>query len=112
MRAFACWQSTSGNEAAADAAVAGADVVYLTTPEGGANPLDDEQAVVRNVISAAARAGVKHIVLHTALRANRGNTGARILDNKTPLEAARRSGPDAKTHRGTHPSSGRGLARR
>ncbi len=49
------------NEAAADAAVAGADVVYLTTPEGGANPLDDEQAVVRNVISAAARAGVKHI---------------------------------------------------
>jgi uncharacterized protein YbjT (DUF2867 family) len=78
------------NEAAADAAVAGVDVVYLTTPEGGANPLEDEQAVVRNVISAAARAGVKHIVMHTALRANRGNTGARILDNKTPLEAALR----------------------
>jgi len=78
------------NEAAADAALAGADVVYLTTPEGGMNPLEDEQTVVRNVIKSAARAGVKHIVMHTALRANRGNTGARILDNKTPLEAALR----------------------
>ena len=78
------------NEAAADAALAGADVVYLTTPEGGANPLEDEQAVARNVIGGAARAGVKHIVMHTAVRANRGNTGARILDNKTPLEAALR----------------------
>ena len=41
------------NGAAADAAVAGADVVYLTAPEGGANPLEDEHAVVLNVISAA-----------------------------------------------------------
>jgi uncharacterized protein YbjT (DUF2867 family) len=78
------------NEAAADAALAGADVVYVTTPEGGVNPLEDEQAVVRNVIKSAARAGVTHIVMHTALRANRGTTGARILDNKTPLEAALR----------------------
>jgi uncharacterized protein YbjT (DUF2867 family) len=78
------------NEAAADAALAGIDVVYLTTPEGGADPLGDEQLVVRNVIAAAARAGVKHLVMHTALRANRGNTGARILDNKTSLEAALR----------------------
>ena len=77
-------------EAAVDAAIAGVDVVYLTTPEGGSNPLGDEHAVVLNVINAAARAGVKHIVMHTALRANRGNTGARILDNKTPLEAALR----------------------
>jgi uncharacterized protein YbjT (DUF2867 family) len=76
--------------AAADAAIAGVDVVYLTTPEGGSDPLRDEHAVVLNVISAAARAGVKHIVMHTALRANRGNTGARILDNKAPLEAALR----------------------
>lgn len=78
------------DEAAAGAALAGIDVVYLTTPEGGADPLGDEQVVVRNVIAAAARAGVKHIVMHTALRANRGNTGARILDNKTSLEAALR----------------------
>lgn len=77
-------------EVGADAAMAGVDVVYLTTPEGGTNPLADEQAVVLNVIRAASRAGVKHIVMHTALRANRGNTGARILDNKTPLEAALR----------------------
>ncbi len=78
------------NEAAVDATLAGIDVVYLTTPEGGADPLGDEQVIVRNVIAAAARAGVKHIVMHTALRANRGNTGARILDNKTSLEAALR----------------------
>jgi uncharacterized protein YbjT (DUF2867 family) len=78
------------NETAASAAVAGVDAIYLTTPEGGANPLGDEQAVVRNVINAAARTGVQHIIMHTALRANRGNTGARILDNKTPLEAALR----------------------
>lgn len=78
------------SETAAGAAVAGVDAIYLTTPEGGANPLGDEQAIVHNVINAAARTGVKHIVMHTALRANRGNTGARILDNKTPLEAALR----------------------
>jgi uncharacterized protein YbjT (DUF2867 family) len=77
-------------EGAADAALAGIDVVYLTTPEGGADPLGTEQLVVRNVIAAAARAGIKHIVMHTALRANRGNTGARILDNKTSLEVALR----------------------
>ncbi|HYV96467.1 MAG TPA: NAD(P)H-binding protein, partial [Gemmatimonadaceae bacterium] len=78
------------DETAAAAAIAVVDAIYLTTPEGGANPLGDEQTVVRNVISAAARAGVKHIVMHTALRANRGNTGARILDNKTPLETTLR----------------------
>ena len=78
------------NDAAADAALTGIEVVYLTPPEGGADPLGDEQAVVRNVIAAAARAGVKHVVMHTALRANRGNTGARILDNKTSLEVALR----------------------
>ena len=78
------------NEAAAEGALSGVDTVYLTPPEGGADPLRDEQAVVRSVIKAAARRGVKHIVMHTALRADRGNTGARILDNKTPLETALR----------------------
>jgi len=78
------------SETVADAALAGIEVVYLTPPEGGVDPLGDEQAVVRNVITAAARAGAKHIVMHTAVRADRGNTGARILDNKTSLEAALR----------------------
>jgi uncharacterized protein YbjT (DUF2867 family) len=78
------------NATAAEAALSGADVVYLTPPVAGADPLNDEQAVVRNVITAAVRTGVRHIVMHTALRADRGNTGARILDNKTPLEAALR----------------------
>src|SRR3954451_24308102 len=55
------------NEAAANAALAGIDVVYLTPPEGGAYPLGDEVTVVRNVIGPAARAGAKHIVMHTAL---------------------------------------------
>ena len=77
--------------AAAEAALSGADVVYLTPPEGGADPLNDERAVVRNVITAAARTGVRHLVMHTAVRADRGDTGARILDNKSPLEAALRA---------------------
>ena len=78
------------NTADAERALAGVDALYLTPPEGGANPLDDEQTVVRSVINAAVRAGVQHIVMHTALRGNRGDTGARILDNKAPLEAALR----------------------
>jgi uncharacterized protein YbjT (DUF2867 family) len=78
------------NAAAAERALAGIDAVYLTPPMAGSNPLGDEQAVVRSVISAATRTGVKHLVMHTALHADRGHTGARILDNKTPLEAALR----------------------
>jgi uncharacterized protein YbjT (DUF2867 family) len=76
--------------AAAERALAGVDAVYLTPPMGGLDPLGDERAVVRSVISAATRTGVRHVVMHTALRADRGNTGARILDNKAPLEAALR----------------------
>jgi NAD(P)H dehydrogenase (quinone) len=75
------------NQASAERALAGVDAVYLTPPVAGSNPLGDEQAVVRSVISAATRTGVRHLVMHTALHADRGNTGARILDNKTPLEA-------------------------
>jgi uncharacterized protein YbjT (DUF2867 family) len=78
------------NAEAAERALAGVDAVYLTPPMGGSDPLGDERAVVRTVIGAAARTGVKHVVMHTALHADRGNTGARILDNKTPLEAALR----------------------
>jgi uncharacterized protein YbjT (DUF2867 family) len=78
------------NRAAAERALAGVDAVYLTPPLAGSDPLGDERAVVRSVISAATRTGVKHLVMHTALHSDRGNTGARILDHKTPLEAALR----------------------
>ena len=76
---------------ASAAALMGVDAVYLTPPMAGAEPLKDEQTVARNVIAAAGPAGVTHIVMHTAVHADRGNTGARILDNKTPLEAALRA---------------------
>ena len=78
------------DQAAADRALAGVDAVYLTPPMAGEDPLKDEQAVVGSVIAASARTGVRHIVMHTALHADRGNPGARILDNTTPLEAALR----------------------
>jgi uncharacterized protein YbjT (DUF2867 family) len=78
------------NRVAAERALAGVDAVYLTPPLAGSDPLGDEQAVVRSVIDAATRTAVKHVVMHTALHADRGNTGARILDNKTSLEAALR----------------------
>ncbi|MCG6987535.1 MAG: NAD(P)H-binding protein [Gemmatimonadetes bacterium] len=71
---------------AARKALAGVDGVYLTPPEGGATPLEDERAVGLNVIEAAKEAGVGHVVMHTALQADRGDTGARILNNKTVLE--------------------------
>ena len=76
------------NPMAAAGTLVGVDAVYLTPPMSGDEPLRDEQVVARNVIGAAAAAGVKHLVMHTALHADRGNTGARILDNKTPLETA------------------------
>ena len=79
------------DEAATARALSDVDAIYLTPPMSGESPLVDEQAAVRSVIAAASRAGVKHIVMHTALHADRGNTGARILDNKTTLETALRS---------------------
>lgn len=72
--------------AAAARALAGVDSVYLTPPEGGEDPLGLERAVTTSVIDAARRAGVRHVVMHTAVHANRGSTGARILDNKHPIE--------------------------
>lgn len=70
------------------AALDGVEGVYLTPIEGGEDPLALETAVSMNVIDAAAHNGVEHIVAHTALRANRGDTGARVLDNKTAIETA------------------------
>jgi len=69
-------------------ALEGVSGVYLTPIEAGADPLALETRVATNVIDAAARDGVEHVVMHTALHADRGNTGAMVLDNKTALEEA------------------------
>ncbi len=70
------------------AALEGTTGVYLTPPESGDDPLALETAVTRNVIDAATKHAVDHLVVHTALRANRGDTGSRVLDNKTGVEDA------------------------
>ena len=70
------------------AALEGASAVYLTPPEGGDDPTGLELAVSNNVIEAAIKHGVDHVIMHTAVRADRGDTGARVLDNKTPIEIA------------------------
>lgn len=69
-------------------ALDGAHAVYVNLPEGGDDPLGLETAVGRNLIDAAAKAKVHNVVMHTALHADRGDTGARVLDNKTALEHA------------------------
>jgi len=69
-------------------ALEGAAGVYLTPPEAGGDPLSVEVRVSHNVINAAAKHSVEHLVMHTALRADRGDTGARVLDNKTDIEQA------------------------
>jgi uncharacterized protein YbjT (DUF2867 family) len=73
---------------AATRALEGASAVYLTPPMSGADPLGLERGVSGNVIAAASDEGVEHVVMHTALHADRGTTGARILDDKQPLEEA------------------------
>lgn len=73
---------------AAGRALEGADAVYLTPAMQGEDPLGLERNVTANAIDAARVAGVGHLILHTAVHANRGTTGSRILDNKHPIEAA------------------------
>ncbi len=70
------------------AALKGATRVYLTPPEAGDDPLALESKVSHNVIDAAAKHGVEHLVMHTAVNADRGDTGAQLLDNKTSIEQA------------------------
>jgi len=70
------------------AALEGMTAVYLTPPESGDDPLAVETAVSYNVIDAAAKNRVEHLVMHTALRADRGDTGSSVLDNKTGIEQA------------------------
>lgn len=69
-------------------AVAGSDAVYLTPPEGGADPLGLERTVSLNVINAAAKQNIGHLVMHSAVHGDRGDTGARVLDNKSAIERA------------------------
>lgn len=73
---------------AAVAALDGVSAVYLTPPEGGDDPAGLELAVCGNVIEAAIKHRLEHVVVHTAVRADRGDTGARVLDNKTQVENA------------------------
>lgn len=70
------------------AALAGSNGVYLTPCLSGDKPLQNETLVTTNVINAAAKQGIDHVIMHTALHADRGDTGAAILDNKTPIERA------------------------
>ena len=67
-------------------ALEGADGVYLTPMEGGDDLYATERTVAANVLDAVLKHDVAHIVMHTAVGADRGDTGARILDNKTPIE--------------------------
>lgn len=73
---------------AAVEALEGASAVYLTPPEAGDDPTGLELTICTNVIDAATKHTVEHVVMHTAVRADRGDTGARVLDNKTPIEHA------------------------
>jgi uncharacterized protein YbjT (DUF2867 family) len=70
----------------AERVLKGARSLYLTPPEKGEEPFTAERRVAENVINAAKREGIAHIVLHTALQADRGDTGVKILDNKTEIE--------------------------
>jgi uncharacterized protein YbjT (DUF2867 family) len=79
-------QADLTDAAAADKALEGVDSLYLTLPEAGEDPLGLEGAVATNVLRSATNAGVGHLVAHTAVHADRGDTGARILDNKHPIE--------------------------
>lgn len=73
---------------AAVTALDGVHTVYLTPPLGGDDPTHVERTVCGNVIDAAVKHGVDHVVMHSAVHADRGDTGAAILDNKTPIERA------------------------
>lgn len=66
--------------------VEGARAVYLTPPLNAQDALEDQRRVALNVIRAAQKAGVRHLVMHTALKAKEGGTGARVIDEKKTLE--------------------------
>lgn len=76
------------NRREAEQALEGSQVVYLTLPEEGEDPLALESAVGLNAVEAARRAGIEHMLLHTALHSDRGDTGVAIIDNERPIEEA------------------------
>jgi NAD(P)H dehydrogenase (quinone) len=76
------------DRSAAVRALEGVDGVYLTPPLAGEAPVEQETAVTTSVIDAARELGIDHVVMHSAVHADRGSTGARILDNKHPIEEA------------------------
>ena len=71
-------------------ALASVDALYLTPPEAGEDPLELEREVVTTVIDAARDHGIEHVVMHSAVHADRGDTGAKILDHKHEYERALR----------------------
>lgn len=72
--------------AQAEKVLEGAGSVYLTPPETGNHPIQNERSVAENVINAAAKHKVKHLIIHTVVKAKQGNTGVRIIDNKKEIE--------------------------
>ncbi len=76
------------NRQEAEEALKNSRAVYLTPPEMGEDPLALERAVGLNVIEAAKRTGIQHLMLHTALQADKGKTGTGIIDGKRQLEQA------------------------
>jgi len=77
---------TDANQALAS--LEGVDGVYITPTQSGDDPLATETAVSYSMINAATKNGVDHVVMHTAVRGNLGDTGSAVLDNKTGIEQA------------------------
>lgn len=69
-------------------ALDGVDAAYLTSILAGDDPLATERTITANVVDAATKHHLGHVVMHTAVQADRGDTGALLLDNKTGLERA------------------------
>lgn len=70
----------------AERAVAGCKIVYLTPAEEGKDPISSERLIVENVLNAARKHNVRHIIVHTILDAGRGGTGVRMIDTKKEIE--------------------------
>lgn len=74
------------NYAATVRALKGATHVYLTPPEEGRDPLLNERTIAENVIHVCREQRVKHLMIHTAIGADSGNTGVKMIDTKTQIE--------------------------
>lgn len=72
---------------AATRVVRNATAVFLTLPENNPDPLETERQVAHNVIEAARLHDTPHLVVATALHADREHTGVPLIDNKYSIEA-------------------------